>query len=474
MFQHRNDSRSSSSTSTDSALPAVGRRTLTGAHRMRARVSDGDAPDLGREAAADGMAHGALDRLGADGPVLERMGAAFGHDFGEVRIHEGANLHHEGARAYAAGSDVSFAAGQYDPSSRGGLELIAHELAHVVQQRTGGEATDYAWTPAYTSVKKAGFHEDKDGSVSSKNKKLPLGTRLTVDPAKKHGEFVEAILEDGTIGYIKLRKVTLDQPAEAVDPAFAARGGDMTHASGQIEAEDEEGAVAEQGAFASKSAMADFTTREDSGGARSQLTSALDTAGAVTSLGTSKMIDKAVGQNLKAALPLSVPSKVKIKLGQTARLVGALPGTLIPVVGEIIGAPLTALGVGLESSGQGMTAGQSIGKGLATAGAGMATGAIPVVGQVDGAVGLASAADALFSGFDSPTKLATVEKLKGIKASLDAAQTEAGDELDLMSVAGYAEAYRTIDHYIEKYEALIAKKEDAGAAGLLKYAAPSV
>ena len=39
------------------------------------------------------------------------------------------------ARAFATGTDVFFAKGEYNPGSADGDRLIAHELAHVVQQR---------------------------------------------------------------------------------------------------------------------------------------------------------------------------------------------------------------------------------------------------------------------------------------------------------------------------------------------------
>jgi hypothetical protein len=42
------------------------------------------------------------------------------------------------ARAYTVGRDVVFAQGQYQPATTGGRQLIAHELAHVVQQSGAG------------------------------------------------------------------------------------------------------------------------------------------------------------------------------------------------------------------------------------------------------------------------------------------------------------------------------------------------
>jgi hypothetical protein len=72
----------------------------------------------------------------------------FGFDFSRVRIHNdrtaAESARSVNALAYASGSDIAFAAGQYQPGTETGRRLLAHELAHVVQQRTenaylGGE-----------------------------------------------------------------------------------------------------------------------------------------------------------------------------------------------------------------------------------------------------------------------------------------------------------------------------------------------
>lgn len=64
----------------------------------------------------------------------------FGHYFGDVRVHSGekaaASAEAIGALAYTLGSNVVFGAGQYQPGTMNGTKLIAHELAHVVQQRS--------------------------------------------------------------------------------------------------------------------------------------------------------------------------------------------------------------------------------------------------------------------------------------------------------------------------------------------------
>ena len=81
--------------------------------------------------------------LGSSGQPLDAQARAFmeprfGHDFSRVRIHTGAPAA-EAARAvnavaFTMGDDVVFAAGQYDPGTRVGKSLLAHELTHVVQQ----------------------------------------------------------------------------------------------------------------------------------------------------------------------------------------------------------------------------------------------------------------------------------------------------------------------------------------------------
>jgi len=66
----------------------------------------------------------------------------FGHDFSRVRVHADERAAKSAravdALAYAVGRDVVFAAGQYRTGTATGRRLLAHELAHVVQQDQGG------------------------------------------------------------------------------------------------------------------------------------------------------------------------------------------------------------------------------------------------------------------------------------------------------------------------------------------------
>lgn len=69
--------------------------------------------------------------------VRAQMERSLGADFSAVRVHEGAHASALGSLAYTQGTDIHFAPGAYTPGTAQGDQLIAHELAHVVQQRQG-------------------------------------------------------------------------------------------------------------------------------------------------------------------------------------------------------------------------------------------------------------------------------------------------------------------------------------------------
>ncbi len=71
--------------------------------------------------------------------LQQSMGEAMGADFSGVRVHTDAQANQLNralqAKAFTTGQDLFFKKGEYQPGSRGGQELIAHELTHVVQQK---------------------------------------------------------------------------------------------------------------------------------------------------------------------------------------------------------------------------------------------------------------------------------------------------------------------------------------------------
>lgn len=70
----------------------------------------------------------------------------FGHDFGAVRIHRGADAdvaaQSVNAAAFTVGRDIVFASPFYEPETITGRQLLAHELAHTIQQ--GGDKVQAA------------------------------------------------------------------------------------------------------------------------------------------------------------------------------------------------------------------------------------------------------------------------------------------------------------------------------------------
>jgi hypothetical protein len=72
-----------------------------------------------------------------EGTTRSFMERRFGHRFSDVRVHDGpqaaASAHDIRASAYTVGKDIVFAGGRYAPSTGPGQQLLAHELAHVVQ-----------------------------------------------------------------------------------------------------------------------------------------------------------------------------------------------------------------------------------------------------------------------------------------------------------------------------------------------------
>lgn len=74
-----------------------------------------------------------------EAPTRRTMEERFGGDFSGVRVHDDAHAAATadgiGAAAFTVGQDIVFGAGEYAPSTSRGRQLLAHELAHTVQQR---------------------------------------------------------------------------------------------------------------------------------------------------------------------------------------------------------------------------------------------------------------------------------------------------------------------------------------------------
>lgn len=73
-----------------------------------------------------------------DGGTRSFMESRFGRDFGGVRVHTGpiasGSAKAVNARAYTVGQNIAFDDGEYRPGTASGRLLLAHELAHTIQQ----------------------------------------------------------------------------------------------------------------------------------------------------------------------------------------------------------------------------------------------------------------------------------------------------------------------------------------------------
>ena len=130
---------------------AVADTETANVERLAAAVGNQAFGVLARDGAGilpDGTAHpdvsAAIARRRGYGEPLEQglrdeFAGKLGDSFHDVRIHNDGEAdsiaRSVSANAFTTGADVYFASGQYKPESQEGKELIAHELAHVVQQR---------------------------------------------------------------------------------------------------------------------------------------------------------------------------------------------------------------------------------------------------------------------------------------------------------------------------------------------------
>jgi hypothetical protein len=72
-----------------------------------------------------------------------QMERYFEADLSDVRVHVGPEAESIGALAFTVGEDLYFQPAHYQPHTSYGLELLGHELTHVMQQREGRVANPF-------------------------------------------------------------------------------------------------------------------------------------------------------------------------------------------------------------------------------------------------------------------------------------------------------------------------------------------
>jgi hypothetical protein len=248
----------------DAAAPAMSN------HGVAARLSRRGASG-GGEAAS--MAPPSVDTtLSASGEALPAslrgfFEPRFGHDFSSVRIHRDSaaarSAHEVLADAYTVANHVVFAQGRYAPDSPAGRELLAHELAHVVQQsggrtetlrRDGEKDADKDAVQSKIDVSIVLTEDEQDmvegrtyakkvlrvTSVEDAAKQLkalgrPIGTLFVVSHSNAAGQ-VEFISGIGTISWVPINDLAKAIKAESVSvDTTDFRGCKMGSAPGAME-----------------------------------------------------------------------------------------------------------------------------------------------------------------------------------------------------------------------------------------------
>jgi hypothetical protein len=137
-----------------------------------------------------------------DSQTRRELETRFGHDFSRVRVHTDERAAESAravnARAYTVGRDIVFDEGLYAPSTASGRTLLAHELAHVVQQQAadvGG--TGLVVAPSDDPAEREAEHAAATtGSPSNSFAATPIALRRDEGDEEVVEEEVEAAVDE--------------------------------------------------------------------------------------------------------------------------------------------------------------------------------------------------------------------------------------------------------------------------------------
>ncbi len=233
--------------------------------RMILRVRDGNGVDAGADVAVERATSSSGQALPAE--LRGRFESSLGADLSGVRVHTGAESAQAasavGAKAYTTGQDIHFADGRYDPSSAFGVHLLAHEVAHTVQQRGGTPTTQHklevsgpqdaaeveadraadamvAGTPATIAGSAAVVARDADPAAEAAPKKAQLAAQIRIQ--KGPLTFIGSSDENGKFA-VSLQATIALPPIVVIPPAVSLNGQFIgkAEASGKL---SEDGSVA--------------------------------------------------------------------------------------------------------------------------------------------------------------------------------------------------------------------------------------
>ncbi|MFP5275020.1 eCIS core domain-containing protein, partial [Coleofasciculus sp.] len=170
--------------------------------------------------------------------VRQPMEQAFGADFSGVKIHTDSKADQlnrsVGARAFTTGQDVFFRQGEYNPGSKDGQELMAHEFTHVLQQSGGVQSklSDTSTAELQPKCSACEIEEKRKKEQQAIQAKLVGNTiqpDLLDDASEAVGNFVE-----GVSNWIDLLGPKQDLLTHLTDPSWIVNS--VTEVANQNEA----------------------------------------------------------------------------------------------------------------------------------------------------------------------------------------------------------------------------------------------
>jgi hypothetical protein len=162
-----------------------------------------------------------------DPSTLREMGAQFGENFGHVRVHTDEAAASvalgAGARALTSGRDIVFGKDFYHPSRPQGRRLIAHELAHVVQQsRVGGRRVSGA--AAEAEARHAGGNVAAGQAATVRVSASGLQADRMSDEEARRRQNTENMLGPTAMASLQQSGIALPAPQNPAAPAKSTNG----------------------------------------------------------------------------------------------------------------------------------------------------------------------------------------------------------------------------------------------------------
>jgi hypothetical protein len=162
----------------------------------------------------------------------------FGADFSKVRIHTGGRAADAAsavrARAFTVGREVVFGAGQYAPATAAGSRLVAHELAHVVQQGRSAATLQHAGRTISSPSDPAELEAERASATIARGGKASRIVEHPSSPIARAAFDLDGIVHDADTmadAPVQIGQATRQMSALFIKYHFAPAAGDLTFAA---------------------------------------------------------------------------------------------------------------------------------------------------------------------------------------------------------------------------------------------------